>query len=248
TLAFPLVLLSAAQVLWAQNSGDQEAKEQPSRYELRDISAHGSAIHVGGNVTFQDNPAVVIRYSYQVDAFAKNASKKQVLSWSVRFQTNGGSATGLNLSYSHDYFFSGDVLAPGVSDSIQPSPIRFGRATVNGAPIAEDADSSRQATTASARVEFVQFTDGSTWGDSETEAEVFRERRETFHKLESLQGIYSEQGERAFLDALGEPTTLTCIESVKMDCQNNNDNSSCALGAIHKMLESAHQYGFLEKP
>jgi c-di-GMP-binding flagellar brake protein YcgR len=57
TIAFALALLCAAQVLQAQNNGDSEAEERPSRYQLRDISADGSPVHVAGNVTFRDNPA-----------------------------------------------------------------------------------------------------------------------------------------------------------------------------------------------
>ena len=56
TIAFALVV-GAAQVLQAQNNGDSEAEERPSRYQLRDISADGSPVHVAGNVTFRDHPA-----------------------------------------------------------------------------------------------------------------------------------------------------------------------------------------------
>ena len=199
-------------------------------------------------MTFRDNPAVVLRYFYGVEALVKNVSDKDVLSWAVRFETSGGRASGLNFSYWHDYFLTGDALAAGAVESVHPSPSRFGAATVNGAPITHATDSSTQATTASVRVEFVQFRDGSTWGDGDVETEVFRERRQTLDKLESLQRLYSERGEKAFLDALAEPTTLPCIERVKKDCQNNNDDSSCALGTIQKMLASAAQYGFQEKP
>jgi hypothetical protein len=66
---------------------------------------------------------------------------------------------------------------------------------------------SNQAVTASAEIEFVQFQDGSTWGDSDTETEAFQARSATLQKLRSLQRVYAEQGEKAFLDALAEPTS-----------------------------------------
>jgi hypothetical protein len=112
----------------------------------------------------------------------------------------------------------------------------------------EERDSSSQAVTASAEIEFVQFQDGSTWGDADVETKAFEKRSATLHKLESLQRVYADQGEKAFLDALAEPTMLGCLERINTDCKTNSDGSSCARGAIEGMLDSAAHRGFLEKP
>ena len=89
------------------------------------------------------------------------------------------------------------------------------------------------------RLEFVQFTDGSIWGDRDEAVKVQLVRRETLHKVESLQQLYSERGGRALMDALAEPTALPCFERVKALCKNENTDSSCARKAIEEMLTTA---------
>ena len=80
TIAFTFLVVCAAQVMLAQNDSEHKGNEQPSRYKLRDISKSGSPLHVPGTVTFRDNPAVVFRYFYGVEALVKNVSDKDVLS------------------------------------------------------------------------------------------------------------------------------------------------------------------------
>ena len=109
-------------------------------------------------------------------------------------------------------------------------------------------DDSIGAVTATAEVEFVQFQDGSTWGDSDKKTEAFADRTMTLHKLESLQRVYSENGEKAFWDALSEPTTLACVNRVQTDCKASNDKLNCALGAIQTMVDIAAHQEFIEKP
>ena len=153
----------------------------------------------------------------------------------------------LHFTSSNDYFFTGGVLAPDDSAGVNSGPARF-FAHPQGDIQKEARDSSNQAVTASAEIEFVQFQDGSTWGDDEMETEAFSDRSATLHKLESLQKVYAEQGERAFLDALEEPTMLGCVEQIKTECKASSGDSSCAREAIQKMLDSATHRGFLEKP
>jgi hypothetical protein len=242
TIACAILSLCNTQVSLGQNTSDAEANEHPSQYALRDISEHGSPLRVVGKVSFRGNPAVL---TYEVEAAVRNVSKKNVLSWSMLVRTSDGV---LHFTSSNDYFFTGDVLAPEVSAGVNSGPIRLVAHPQGGIPTREERDSSSQAVTASAEIEFVQFQDGSTWGDNDTETEAFMDRSATLHKLESLQRVYAEQGEKAFLDALAESTMLTCVERIKTDCKANNDNSSCAREAIQRMMDSATHRGFLEKP
>ncbi len=242
TIAFAILSLCNMQVSLGQNASDAEANEHPEQYALRDISEHGSPLRVVGKVLVRDNPAVL---TYEVEAAVKNASKKNVLSWSLLVRTSDGV---LHFTSSNDYFFTGDDLAPDVSAGVDSGPIRLVAHPQGDIPTREERDSSRQAVTASAEIKFVQFQDGSTWGDNDMETEVFRGRSATLHKLESLQRVYAEQGETAFLDALAGPSMLACVERIKTDCKANNGNSSCAREAIQRMLDSATHRGFLEKP
>jgi hypothetical protein len=190
---------------------------------------------VVGKVLFRGSPAVV---TYEVEAAVKNVSTKNVLSWSLLVRT---SDRVLHFTSSNDYFFTGDVLAPDVSAGVHSG-------TISLVAHPQGETRSNQAVTASAEVEFVQFQDGSTWGDTDVETEALRGRSATLQRLELLQRVYAEQGEKAFLDALAEPTMLGCVERIQTDCRANNANSSCAREAIQRMLDLAAHRGFLEKP
>jgi hypothetical protein len=240
----------APNVLSAQEDcGDHAAQEDLARSNLRNRSPHRSPIHIDGYVTFRDNRAENIRY-YLVHASAKNTSKKEIAAWSASLETAGGSGPELNLREPHDFFFTGDVLAPsareGVSD--QSCPIRLVLRPPNGNRYAETADATALPTNAFVRVQFVQFTDGSIWGDRDEAAKVQLERRETLDKIKSLQQVYSEQGEKAFMDALAEPTALPCFERIKTLCRNENPDSTCARKGIAEMLTIAARQRKLEGP
>jgi hypothetical protein len=234
-IAFAVLSLCNTQASLGQSSIDSEASGPPIQHTLRDISERGSPLRVVGKVLFRGSSAVL---TYEVEAAVKNVSKKNVLSWSVLVRT---SDRVLHFTSSNDYFFTGDVLAPDVSAGLHSGTIRL------VAP-PQGNTRSNQAVTASAEVEFVQFQDGSTWGDADVETEAFRDRSATLQRLELLQTVYAQQGEKAFLDALVEPTMLGGVERIQTDCRANNDNSSCAREAIQGMLDLATHRGFLEKP
>lgn len=236
------VALSLTSASLGQNTSDSEASKQPTQYRLRDISEHDSPLRVVGKVLFRANPNVL---TYEVEAAVKNVSKKDVLSWSMLVRTSDGV---LHVTSSNDYFFTGDVLAPDVSAGVTSGPISLVAHPQGDTHTRKKRDSSNQAVTASAEIEFVQFQDGSTWGDSDIETEAFQARSATLQKLQSLQKVYAQLGEKPFLDALAEPTMLACVERVQRDCKDNNGHSSCAREAIERMLDIATRRGFLERP
>jgi hypothetical protein len=231
-------------LLWAQQDcGD--GQEHLTRYELRTVSGHRNPIHVDGYLTFRDDPAANIRF-YWVQASVKNVSKKRISYWSVRIETKVRSGPGLNLSHSHDYFFTGGALAPNESESLQSCPIRLVLQPKNGEPFAETRHATIPVYAATMRVELVQYSDGSIWGDQDAAAEVHQFRRYTLDKIESLQQVYSGQGEKAFMEALEEPTADQCFEQIKATCRSQTADSSCVRKAIQQMVATAAQQRDLE--
>jgi hypothetical protein len=235
-----LLLLLHSVFTSAREEASAPSQEQ-QRYELADASGHRSPVQIAGYVTFRDNPSKVTRYSYQVDASATNVSNKSVLLLRLRFETNGGSAPGLDAIYESDYFFGEGTLAPGVSDDVHISPLSFGAPIVDGVPLVNTADPSTLGPTATARVEFVQFTDGSTWGDRDAAADVFKVRRATVRQLTALEKAYVQSGEQAFRAELSKENTplLPGINSLRAACKDNLDYSRCALDKVRGMLEAA---------
>ena len=116
----------------------------------------------------------------------------------------------------------------------------------NGASFIKTSHVTVPISAATARVEFVQYSDGSTWGDPDAATKVHQSRHYTLDKIESLQQIYSVQGEKAFMDALEETTADQCFEQIKADCRSRSTDSSCVRKAIQQMLATAAQQHDLE--
>jgi len=246
TMTIALVLVLTSRLSWTQEGcGDHTPQENLARFSLGDASQRGSPIRIAGYVTFQDNTAENVR-SYWVHASAKNVSKKGISAWSASIETAGGSGPQLNLSESHDFFFTGDVIAPNGADGVPLCPTRLVLQVGNGEPSTDTSDANARLPNASVRVTFVQFSDGSIWGDRDDAAKVHQLRRETLRRVQSLQQLYSEQGEKAFMESLAEPTALPCFERIKTLCENENADSSCARKEIQEMMTTAAKQRSLE--
>jgi hypothetical protein len=234
-----LVLLLYPVFASAQEAASNVSSRVEQRYDLVDVSGHRSPVHIAGSVTFSDNSSKVTRYSYQVDASAVNVSKKSVLLLCLRFQTSGGSAPGLDDVYQNEYFLGEGTLAPGALESVHLLPSRFSAPKVNGLPSVEP---STLSPTATAQVEFVQFTDGSIWGDRDAAAEVLRVRWATVRQLATLEHTYVQSGEQAFQGELSKETLLPCINSLRDACKDKLDYSGCELDRVQRMLEAARKH------
>lgn len=234
-----LVLLLCPVFTSAQEGAGDVSSREEQRYQLVDASGYRSPVHIAGYVTFRYNPSKVTRYSYQVDASAINVSKKSVLLLRLRFQVSGGSAPGLDEGYRNEYFFRESSLTPAASEIVHLSPFGFGSPEVNGVPLVEP---SPLRPTATSQVEFVQFTDGSIWGDRDAAAEVFKVRRATFLQLKVLEHTYAQSGEQAFRDELSKETLLPCINSLQVACKDKLDYTGCALDRVRGMLEAARKH------
>ncbi|MHB8216532.1 MAG: hypothetical protein ACYDDS_10680 [Candidatus Sulfotelmatobacter sp.] len=244
-VAIGAVLLLVSSPLRAEEGCGEAAELAQPRYELRSDSRHHIPIRIEGYLTFRDDPGANVRV-YSVHASVKNISKKKISYWSVGIETTGSGRSELSLNHSHEYFFSGDVLAPSESEELESCPIRLVLRVPNGESPSERGESMAPTLTTSAQAKFVQFSDGSRWGDRDDEAEVHRLRQETLHRIESLQELYSEHGEKAFMDALEEPTDLSCFEQVKAVCRSENADSSCVRKAFQQMLMTAARERNLE--
>jgi hypothetical protein len=55
--------------------------------------------------------------------------------------------------------------------------------------------------------------------DSDVESESFQARSATLQNAAIAARVYAELGEKAFLDALAEPTMLACVERINMATQ-----------------------------
>jgi hypothetical protein len=209
---------------------------------MRDISAQSSPVEVSAILSFDDDPAQSLRYSSQVKGYLQNKSGKDTLLVVLHFSGSGTRAAALDLMYQKEYFFSLDVLKKGKSELFRSSLARFGVASINGHPIPESEDElGSGAARATAETVFVQFADGTTWGDSESARDAFIERRQTLEELGRLDAILRDQGEQALRQELSNSDlVLPCVGSLRSSCSAKTD--SCLGDGLHSMIEAAQQH------
>lgn len=108
---------------------------------------------------------------------------KSILLMIVHLEATSG--PGQDEKDSQEYFF-GDALAPRQAEISHDPEQRFGTSVVNGEPLPYKKDPHPAG---QAHAEFVQFSDGSTWGDADSATDVFETRRKTLEELDLLEHL-----------------------------------------------------------
>jgi hypothetical protein len=204
------------------------------RMRLQDVSVKGSPVTASGYVTYRYDDSKKLPFSYQENILAKNVSTKGVLLMVMHVEVNG--TPGRDETFSQEYFF-GDALEPGAIEVRDEPGASFGQA-VNGVPLTDSGHDPHAV--AKVRVEFVQFLDGSTWGDAGRAKTVLDMRSETLAELDRLEHIYEQAGEDAFLEDLARGDDyLPTISQLKSTCKNNAKRSNCVHDAVQRTIDAA---------
>jgi len=209
------------------------------RIPLEDVSDHRSPLRVSGQVFFQDDPSQAIRFTFRVEASITNVSNKDVVLSVIHFEASGVNAPGFDFRRSDERFFGlGDLLAGGV-ESISGPTSRFGTPKVNGQPVSEEVDPDT-VPVATAEVTFVQFVDGSIWGDADVGRQLILERINTLKELNRLEQVLYEQGAEIFIHELSvsyASLQYSAINALVSHCKT--DAPRCLVDGLHSMLQTA---------
>jgi hypothetical protein len=155
----------------------------------------------------------------------------------VRLEASSG--PGHDEKYSQEYFFA-DALAPGHVEVNHSPEQRFGTPLVNGEPVPYRKDPHP---TAQAHAEFVQFSDGSTWGDADSATNVLSLRRKTVEELDLLEHLYEQAGESAFLEEFAQADDfLDVIRQMQDRCREKTVDSKCAYNIVHRTFLIAKEH------
>jgi hypothetical protein len=203
---------------------------------LVDISAPGSPVRISGTVLFQDDTAAALRYTYLIDGSMTNVSSKEILLTIIHISDTGVGGLGLNHTVAVERFFGSNDLNPGGVEGINHSPIRLGPAVSAGSVPAETA-TSPSATTA--ELVFLQFADGSTWGDPDAGREQLSVRTKTLGELHKLGLILNERGGpdlKSELLRVGQ-FQFPAIDSLVQSCMN--ETAPCLTHRLRSMLKQA---------
>jgi len=149
--------------------------------KFQDVTAKGSPMSLSVKADFSDRGPYVA---------AHNNSSKGVLALVVVTRTTdtlGHVVPGLSTM---DYAFKFGVIGPQEDRGVMPLDL---------------GDSGAGIKQVEGAVLFVQFEDGSTWGDAQAGKDMLAERPQKFAYLKRLVETYYESGEAAFAALLNEP-------------------------------------------
>ena len=151
---------------------------------VEDVS--GGPISFSGSVHFQESADGQTR-SRDGEVKGTNTSSREIIAISATVNATGGV-----IYHTHDFFTKKHGLMPGDSFFI---PV-VGMAH-SDSPISEEVPPSAKAT-----LVFVQFADGTFWGDQKAIDKITANRQQSEAMLRNLLDIYHTQGEKAFVNAL----------------------------------------------
>ena len=222
--------------------------EQESFISVVDRSFRGSPLLVKGNVTAKDRPREKLRYSVAGRVWLTNISSKPILLTIVSLE--GTNVPGVNDKWSQDYYFS-DSFEPQSTENHEwtfgPFVSRMEVKSDEGSKWVDLEPERGAPQKVTASVLFVQYADGSSWGDKEEANTVLAVRKQTIERLMALASIYREKGETALVDALSESTDLPAVSSLQNFCQHNNDKSK-VVDRLFRMLATVDEHARMMKP
>jgi hypothetical protein len=207
------------------------------KWALQDVSDEGSPLRVSGTISLQDDPSKAIRYTYRAEGSVSNESGREVVLAVIHFEASVLKVPALNLNHIVDRFFSPTVLRAAETEKIDLS---LPEGTPQPEPEEVDHD---PVSVATAEVTFVQFVDGSTWGDADPNLRFIVSRKNTLNELNRLNEVLDEQGVEAFtreLSISAADPQFTASGALVWNCKMKP--SSCLIDGLHSMLLAAAEH------
>src|SRR5580658_5179345 len=205
---------------------------------LVDISAAGSPVRISETLVFQDDPTKALRYTYLIDGSMTNVSNKEIVLTVIHISGTGVGAPGIDHTVAVERFFGSNGLNPGGVEAIDHTPLRLGPAVSEGSvPVETGPAASPSATTA--ELTFLQFADGSTWGDPDVGRQQLSMRTKTLGELHKLEQILDEQGEPGLKNELSRvgQFQFPAIDSLVQNCTDKP--ASCLANGLRSTLKEA---------
>jgi hypothetical protein len=166
------------------------AQQQATTVPFDNETAAGSPIETTGKVAVRETVAGnEVESSWEENVVARNISNKPILLLIRDLDENGPHSNGGERKIIENFF--GEAIQPGDSIPLAESGSRRVECCIN--PLNEGRDAK-----AAFRVLFVQFLDGSTFGDLAVAGDVLASRTAILEALRELVRVYSEQGEQRF--------------------------------------------------
>jgi len=213
---------------------------QVTTLQVTDASAPGSPIRISGSLivaeSIESSPrCAVVRAqrcaltSMQYAITLRNISNKPIVAYiaNVNGQTSNGHYVGTG--YHAERIF-GSLFAPGTGETWPNS---------RGVEITPQAAEVQPANpSAAGQVLFVQFADGTIFGDRKAGEDLLLIRQQSLESLAQLDAIYTRQGEQAFDKAARQPNAGGMMGIAQFE---KEDGPAATIARIRHMLAAAKE-------
>jgi hypothetical protein len=192
--------------------------------QQRTISVSGDStpdcpVVVYGTMTAVDDPSGASHYTYKAHLSITNVSGKDILLLITKLEAKDVIRFSLDDIEVTDDFFNEDMFASGATRVLETTVSPYGEPTGAILPAALPPNAS-----ASAYPIFVQFADGSTWGDSEMAAPFLRLRDVAWKRIEKLAQSYWFGGEKLLMTEIMRPGTEPLyVSDLRLLYKNKDD-------------------------
>jgi hypothetical protein len=187
----------------------------------------GCPVQLSGEFTATPDPLHQGRYSYNTTLSETNVSNKSIVLIAIK----GHIVEGRLFTHSDDYIYATELFAPGNSRTFDSGNEPPGD-TLPG----EQAKSEPRENMPTAYVAFVQFGDGSTWGDSTLGKALLRDRHLQWDRLRAFEQIYHANGEAKLIAEIeassGQPASI-----LKAEYEKSNRNAAALANKLLDMVK-----------
>jgi hypothetical protein len=188
----------------------QRSPKNSEKFEVSDLSASDSPISFTGTTK-------ILKTGTACVVTAHNNSSQSLLAVVATAEVATPHEWDSSTGFQYDGVFKESGIAPGldfdvVHESLYPID---GREYINGVLV--DPPPQTFACHAKVKVLFIQFADGSTWGDYQTGKDLMAERAKRIAILSHLVEAYDTGGETAFDAALNEPESREVADRLKQE-------------------------------
>ena len=188
---------------------------------------------ISGVLVLNDDGPEATPYSLDLHETAKNISDKPIQLLVIQTSHSSDPDASPIYTYSNDYFFSPKILGSGNVADISIAGLRYG-------PRHETSSPPRFSPTA--EVIYVEFADGTHWGDPESAQHLYQIRASTLVELHTLKNAYESGGDEAFVGALLRAENHTLPGTGGLQSLYDSSGLEAAEIRAWEMLEAANSH------
>jgi hypothetical protein len=222
--------------------GRSQAQAQTTVVAIQDTSAADSPLKIAGHVSIQeDSTDISMGSRFSMDAALTNTSSKPIMTYHILLDIKSASSIGEDAEYGDDRFFGDEMIAqPGSTVALTEDWSPW-----HSTPIKKNARPNRSTAEVNATVVFVQFADGSRFGDDKWATRLRADRNTTIASLALTLKTYqggtsvSEAIKNVMRSTNPEFTSVHSTVLYRLKGLSDSEGSGAALAELQKFLANS---------